>query len=80
MRTAHDWGRALGRPRTSATVSRKSFYLRAIICGAAAALAACDKSPISGQHECWRAVDILCAFERAEWLGVDIVLLDVEEL
>ncbi len=44
MRTAHDWGRAVGRPRTSAPVSRKSYYFRAIVCGAAAALAACDNS------------------------------------
>ncbi len=44
MRTAHDWGRAIGRPRTSAPVSRKSYYFRAIVCGAAAALAACDNS------------------------------------
>jgi hypothetical protein len=46
MRSAHDWGRAIGRPRTtSATVSRKSIYLGAIACTAAAALAACDTSP-----------------------------------
>ncbi len=50
MRIAHDWGRASGRPRTSAKVSRKSSYARALLCSAAAALAACDNSPKSAAN------------------------------
>jgi Bacterial Ig-like domain (group 2) len=49
MRTAHDWGRAQGRPPRSATVSRKSYtvsrklyYGRAIACVIVAMVAACD--------------------------------------
>lgn len=44
MRSAHDWGRASGRPPRSATVSRKSYQIRALLVGAAALVAACDSS------------------------------------
>ncbi len=50
MRTAHDWGRATGRPRTSAPVRRKSIYFGVIACTAAAALAACDNSAKSATN------------------------------
>ena len=47
MRIAHDWGRASRRPHRSAPVGCNSYYVRTLLCGAAAALAACDSSPKS---------------------------------
>src|SRR6185437_2606602 len=42
MRSAHDWGRAHGRPCRSATVSRWPFHTFAFAMAGVAMLAACD--------------------------------------
>src|SRR6185437_9830250 len=44
MRSAHDWGRAHGRPCRSATVSRWPFHTFAFAMAGVAMLAACDGS------------------------------------